>query len=202
MNCRKRFVACPAALMMDDQIIVGEGHFTPDMCLSMIRWYGEDYKKQVRLLGFIDQYGIFMNRLTAWTVAREAEQIFSNERTGMLQVADLLWPTMNKPMTHHQKRTALAKAIAQWRIADETGMSALVHWVDEKGAHMLSDPFDDLNACAAMEKALTDEQYLAFGKALILSAHNLRTDAEQCRATVSATAEQRIDAVGKVLNLW
>jgi len=85
-----RLVVCAAMLMMDDHIMTGVRHFSPEMRETMRRIYGPEYHKQVRLQGFIDQHGVFMNRLTAWEVANAAGQIrYEVSKPGLLYSENL-----------------------------------------------------------------------------------------------------------------
>lgn len=68
-------VVCAAMLMDDNHVVTGVRHYSPEMRETLKRAYGEDYHKRVRLQGFVNQRGEFMNRLTAWKVAEAAGQI-------------------------------------------------------------------------------------------------------------------------------
>lgn len=70
-----RLVVCAAVLMDDDHVVTGIRHYSPDMRETLRRAYGDRYHKHVMLQGFVDQHGVFMNRVTAWHVAEAAGQI-------------------------------------------------------------------------------------------------------------------------------
>lgn len=59
------------------------------------------------------------------------------------------------------------------------------------------DYFNDLNACAEMEKALTDQQWGVYVNYLT---QNAKCDYR--RQCAQATASQRAEAFGKTLGLW
>lgn len=67
-----------AAIMMDDEVIVGPRHMDKTMReligmrseRSDIRWWQE------AIQGFVDQFGDFYTRTEAWKVAEAAGQIF------------------------------------------------------------------------------------------------------------------------------
>lgn len=94
-------------------------------------------------------------------------------------------------MTDQEMRIAIAERLG-WRIADESGMSSLVHWVDGDGAAMLSDPLADLNAMHAAEKTLGScsnwDAYLQY-------LHELNYN--EVAATARQRAEAFLRAIGK-----
>lgn len=70
-------------LMKDGSIVVGIRHFSPDMRAIMRLAYGaEDYHLKVAEQGFVDQYGTFYDRESAWIIAQAAGQI--REVTGQV----------------------------------------------------------------------------------------------------------------------
>lgn len=70
-----RRVVCAAMLMKDGRIVTGIRHFSPEMRAIMKRVYGEEYHTQIETQGFVDQKGVFLNRVEAYKVARDAGQI-------------------------------------------------------------------------------------------------------------------------------
>lgn len=79
-------IVCSAMKMDDGHIILGVRHFSPDMRATLQRIYGTGFKLlgnwinkpyHLRVVeqGFVDQYGTFYDRGTAWAVARAAGQI-------------------------------------------------------------------------------------------------------------------------------
>lgn len=69
-------IVAAAMLMKDNSIVVGIRHFSPDMRAIMRRAYGEkDYHLQVAEQGFVDQYGTFYDRESAWVIAEREGQI-------------------------------------------------------------------------------------------------------------------------------
>lgn len=57
-------------------------------------------------------------------------------------------------MKPEAQRIALCAVVPNWRVADPSGISSLVHWIHADGTQMLSDPLDDLNAMHEAEKTL------------------------------------------------
>lgn len=71
-----RLVVCAAIKMDDGRIIVGIRHFSPDMRSTMEAIYGPEYHRLGgKHQGFVDQWGVYMDREEAWQVATEANQI-------------------------------------------------------------------------------------------------------------------------------
>ena len=66
----------------------------------------------------------------------------------------------------------------------------------------LADYFRDLNAVHDLESKLTHEQHLAFRMNLWDITVRLGEDDVWDRHFISATADQRCEAIGKTLNLW
>jgi len=62
-------------LMRDNSIITGVRHFSPEMRITMSKIYGDGYHTQVNTQGFVDQYGVFYDRETAWKIASRMGQI-------------------------------------------------------------------------------------------------------------------------------
>lgn len=71
----QQLIVCAAMQMDDDHIITGVRHFSPDMRATMLKAYGEGYHLRVKEQGFIDQYGHFLDRRSAWKVAESMGQI-------------------------------------------------------------------------------------------------------------------------------
>jgi hypothetical protein len=71
----ERFVVC-AANKYGDLIFIGVRHFCPVMCFNM-QHYDIPALRKVRgeVQGFIDQYGVFMDRTEAAKVAAAAGQL-------------------------------------------------------------------------------------------------------------------------------
>lgn len=72
--------------MDDGHIVLGVRHFSPDMRATLRRVYGVGFKLLGRWIskpyhlrvveqGFVDQYGTFYDRESAWTIAQAAGQI-------------------------------------------------------------------------------------------------------------------------------
>lgn len=105
-------------------------------------------------------------------------------------------------MTEQEQRIAIAEACPGWRVADETGMSNLVHWT-QNGTRMLSNPLDDLNAMHEAEKTLTHDQwriYLGFimGERTIPKLASM----EEFHRAWNATAAQRAEAFLRTIGKW
>lgn len=65
------------------------------------------------------------------------------------------------------------------------------------------DYFSDLNACAEMEKVLTDDQGIMFRQLLAMNSDGRKKTFNTVEAAMChATARQRCEAFGTVLNLW
>lgn len=76
-----------AAMLMDDgHIITGVRHYSPDMRATMKRVYGmgfklfgrwikKPYHLRVKEQGFVDNFGQFLTREEAWTIAEKNGQI-------------------------------------------------------------------------------------------------------------------------------
>jgi hypothetical protein len=87
---KPRVVVCAAMLMLDGHVVTGVRHYSPEMRETLKLAYGEGYHKHVRMQGFVDQRGEFMNRLTAWQVAEAAGQIrYQVSTPGMLYSENL-----------------------------------------------------------------------------------------------------------------
>lgn len=67
-----RRVVCAALKDLTGQIILGARHYDKLMRESLIKL--PSYTEPIEQ-GFIDQHGVFMNRLEAWQVANSANQI-------------------------------------------------------------------------------------------------------------------------------
>ncbi len=68
-----RYVVC-AALRVDETIVVGPRHYDATMRETILNLKeNKDWSKAEQ--GFVDQFGIFMNRKEAWHVAEKASQI-------------------------------------------------------------------------------------------------------------------------------
>lgn len=71
-----------AAMLMDDGLVVpGVRHFSPDMRKVLKRIYGEGYHLKVKVQGFIDASGQFLDREDAWGIASHHEQILEHVST-------------------------------------------------------------------------------------------------------------------------
>lgn len=65
-----------AAILMDDGLVVsGARHYSPDMRAVLQRIYGNDYHLRETEQGFIDSFGRFLSRETAWLIAEANGQI-------------------------------------------------------------------------------------------------------------------------------
>ena len=75
-RCDVQRVVSMAANIVDGHLIVGNRHFCPIMQMQ-IDLLGLDYKKHniSHDQGFVDQWGVYMNRKEAWKVAEAAGQI-------------------------------------------------------------------------------------------------------------------------------
>ena len=73
---RPRRVVCAALKLAGGQIVVGARHYdcTIHEQLARCKAVGQETKMDT-LQGFIDQWGVFMSRTEAWTVALDAGQI-------------------------------------------------------------------------------------------------------------------------------
>ena len=109
-------------------------------------------------------------------------------------------------MTPEAQRIAIAEACG-WKWHGEAtygGTQRNGWWKDDNYSfHGIPDYPTDLNAMHEAEKVLTDEQYINYGKALVLAGMGQnRTDAEASRATLSATAAHRAETFLRILNLY
>jgi len=68
-------VVCAAMKMRDGFIVPGIRHYSPEMRKLLRRCYGEGYHKQVAEQGFVDQFGNFLTRETAYEIAFKNGQI-------------------------------------------------------------------------------------------------------------------------------
>lgn len=73
-----RRVVC-AAVKINDHIVCSARHYDPLM-LAQMNLIEEAYSGANVVQGFIDQFGIFLTREEAWSVAVDAKQI--NRRVG------------------------------------------------------------------------------------------------------------------------
>lgn len=82
MNRTQRLVVCAAVKLPDGFVVVGIRHFSPDMRASLAKMFGDDWHQTVKAAGkeqgFVDQWGVFMDREEAWKVAEAANQIRFN----------------------------------------------------------------------------------------------------------------------------
>lgn len=89
---RQRRIVSAAMLMHDGAIITGIRHFSPEMRATLKRCYGaglrifgrwwiKPYHLHVKEQGFVDQFGVFLNREDAWVVAEQAGQILRRVAT-------------------------------------------------------------------------------------------------------------------------
>jgi hypothetical protein len=96
-------------------------------------------------------------------------------------------------MTLEQKRVLIAEACG-WNDCNDV----LGHWrgTNPHGMVMpLPDYFNDLNACAEMEKLLTERQWCDY-------LYWLRKQDQRWFAAHCATAAQRAEAFGLTMGLW
>jgi len=80
-----RRVVCAAIRAADGDVVLGIRHYSRDM-RDQINARRDGRKFHHRLdedQGFVDQHGVFMGRVEAWTVARDAEQIIRPESCGV-----------------------------------------------------------------------------------------------------------------------
>lgn len=68
---KQRIIVC-SAIKKNDVIIIGIRHFDAFM-ISQIKALNENYSQWNQ--GFIDQFGVFMDRKEAWKIANESKQI-------------------------------------------------------------------------------------------------------------------------------
>lgn len=73
----QRLVVCAALRAEDGDILLGIRHYSPDMHRNIeARAYGEKFLRlSDENQGFVDQWGKYMSREEAYTVALEAGQI-------------------------------------------------------------------------------------------------------------------------------
>ncbi len=63
-------------MQMDDgHVVTGIRHFSPEMRETLKRAYGDKYHLRVNAQGFVDQRGVFLDRVAAWKVAEATGQI-------------------------------------------------------------------------------------------------------------------------------
>lgn len=75
MNAKQRVVVCAAIRRKDGKMVCGARHYDPAMRGQFLRG-GKRPKKWISAeQGFIDQFGVFMNREEAYKVADAAGQI-------------------------------------------------------------------------------------------------------------------------------
>jgi hypothetical protein len=113
-------------------------------------------------------------------------------------------------MTQEQKRIKLAEAAGWKRIPAETVGAAAklfygdIWWRDAENntiacADQLPDYFNDLNAVQELVMTLSDEDKCRFSGRLM----DLTGDRKfELFLTINATAAQRCEAIGLILNLW
>jgi hypothetical protein len=81
-------VVSMAACIVDGNLVVGNRHFCPVMSLMLDALHlteEQTHNHDVRTeQGFVDQYGVYMTRQEAWTVAKEAGQIKEVFQEGVL----------------------------------------------------------------------------------------------------------------------
>ena len=78
-NTLDRRVVSAAVLMRGGMVISSPRHQDTRMMEILMGLYGDKAKGYIQIQGFVDQVGIFMNRLTAWEVASAAGQILRPE---------------------------------------------------------------------------------------------------------------------------
>ena len=73
----QRRVVCAAIQCESGELLIGVRHFSPDMrnTMSYMQDSGARFKRE-HVQGFVDQFGVFMDRQEAWTVANDAGQIY------------------------------------------------------------------------------------------------------------------------------
>lgn len=75
-----RRVVC-AALLVNDHLVCGPRHYDAVM-LGHLKLINEPYSSANVIQGFIDQFGVFMNRHEAMQVAKDSGQKINFERNG------------------------------------------------------------------------------------------------------------------------
>lgn len=75
MNTKQRVVVCAAIRRKDGKIVCGARHYDAVMRGQILRGGKRPNKWLSAEQGFIDQFGVFMNRQEAWTVADTAGQV-------------------------------------------------------------------------------------------------------------------------------
>ena len=72
-----RRVVCAAIQCDNGELLIGVRHFSPDMrnTMSYMQDSGARFKRK-HVQGFVDQFGVFMDRQEAWKVAENANQIY------------------------------------------------------------------------------------------------------------------------------
>lgn len=80
----QRRVVCAALRASDGDVLLGVRHYSPDMYKQMERRH-DSQKFELRHddnQGFVDQYGVYMDRYEAYKVAEAASQIVNPEMCG------------------------------------------------------------------------------------------------------------------------
>lgn len=104
-------------------------------------------------------------------------------------------------MTKEAQRIAIAEAVPGWRVADESGMSGLVHWMQD-GVRMLSDPLDDLNAMQAAALLQSEDFWVNFPWVLEKVIRKDRAYSLKTADFLKATANQWAEAFILAKGLW
>lgn len=109
---------------------------------------------------------------------------------------------MSEPLTEGHKQIAIAHYLG-WKIDAELEDGALMGCPpgQEKGWDMVPDYFNDLNACAEMEKAMSPLERSAYIRDLWGVCHQGGSAEHYCEA-IFATAAQRAEAFGEIKQLW
>lgn len=71
-------IVCAAMLMKDKTVVPGVRHFSPEMRIVLHKMYGNGYHLLVEEQGFVDQYGNFLDRDSAWIIAQKQGQIIKD----------------------------------------------------------------------------------------------------------------------------
>jgi hypothetical protein len=90
----KPYVVCAAMLMDDGHIVTGVRHFSPDMRATLRRLYPRNWfmrlfgarplgHLRVKEQGFVDQYGTFLSREIAYSIAKANKQFRRNSGSTM-----------------------------------------------------------------------------------------------------------------------
>ena len=79
-----RRVVCAAVRSRDGQVLLGIRHYSEDMHTQIaMRMDGSQFKhRRDEDQGFVDQHGVFMDRIEAYKVAENAGQIYRPGRVG------------------------------------------------------------------------------------------------------------------------